>query len=186
MKKLCWLVVLLAGCELPPPTNPTDAGATTDGGAADAGTGSLDGPLAFPVHQSLEVHLLDSQGNELGYAADLVDYDNTCAQLEAGTKPTAFQQVEVGVLGAQSGVTPPPGTYQVVTTQPTSGFGGYVKWARLLPDAGILGPLLAQDGTVTLTAASDDQLTGSFQVDIADLNGQVGQLSGTFDAPYCP
>lgn len=184
MRRLWVAVVLIAGCQLQQPPSSGDGGAS-DGGF-DAGTGSLSGPLAFGVHQSFELHNVDSQGNLTGYSLVLVDYDNTCSQLESGNKPAAFHQVQAGVVAAAANDGPPAGTYQVMTSLPTTGFAAYVEWEQFYGDGGGVGPLLAQSGTVTFTAADANRLSGTFEADVPDPNGQVTHLSGTFDAPYCP
>ena len=180
-----WLL-LLAGCQLGPVIPSDDAGLPGDGGA---GTGSLQGPLAFPVHGAFELH--NTPGGQLtGFSFVLVEHALSCSELEAldgGSVPQSYRQIYAGVLANQANDGPPPGTYQVLTNFPAGGgYAAFVSWTDIYGDGGQSGPFQATDGSVTLATSGPYEVSGSFNATVPDANGQSTNLSGIFDAPYCP
>lgn len=184
------LAVLLAGCQLAPPTPASDGG-SLDGGARDfTGSASLAGPSAFTPRGALEGHNLSASGQPIGYSVFITDHGLSCAALEAldgGRVAVGFRQIYAGVIGQQPGNLPPAGSYQILASfPPGGGFAAFVAQSTLFDDGGSDGPDVATSGTLTLTSSGPDRLVGSFDVLLPTDGGPIVQLSGSFDAPYCP
>jgi len=189
---LAVLVVLgFAGCTLDDGLvdgGSIDAGVVGDGGP---GTATLTGQNAFGDAGAFESHLLDqSSGVTLGYEADITNNGLACSALESlngARAPGSYAYVIIRVVGENVAAGPNPGTYSVVDTTPTDGsYGAGVGWGFAYSDGGGSGTFVATDGSVTVTQSSDTEFAGTFTATVPDANGQYTELSGTFDAPFCP
>ncbi|MBS2030212.1 MAG: hypothetical protein JST54_20075 [Deltaproteobacteria bacterium] len=192
MKKKLAVCILLAfaGCELNNTTvgdGGLDAGAAGDGGP---GAVTLSGPNAFGDAGAFELHLFDSQtAAEVGYEVDITNTGMSCGALEAlhgARAPGEFEFIIIKVYGTGVSSPPPVGSYQLVTQVPASGYAAGLGWGIAYPDGGQSAVFEASDGNLNLTVSSDQEVQGSFQATVPDQNQQFTELSGTFDAPFCP
>ncbi len=177
--------------------------ASTDAASKEgtsSGTGTFDGQPFAPVDAVFKPSVATTQFSAFtpfwetvspavtGTAAVLVISSDpkTCGSFSIGSASDAFQMFMLLLdVDASGHATAPaaPGTYTIA--DPSSGSSLNGKVALLF--AGVCGSdtaRIANQGTITLTALSSTQMSGSFTVDIT-LGDDYGQGSGTFTAAAC-
>jgi hypothetical protein len=181
---------LLLACQLPPPSPAVDGGVIDAGSREFMGAATLAGPTAFNPRGALEGHNVNTSGQPTGFSFFITDHGQTCGALEAldgGRLTMGFRQIYAGVIGPQPNDGPPVGSYQVLQSfPPGGGFAAFLAQSTRFEDGGQDGPYLAQSGTLTFTTSGSDRVAGTFDVLVATDGGGLLQLSGTFDAPFCP
>jgi hypothetical protein len=144
------------------------------------GLGALQGDKAFPVTWSGELLPRGPDGGTSFSVAMLADTDlsgfcTTPADAGYVLPPSRF--LTVSVLGP-----PATGTFEVGnTTGP-----GFVQIQQRHTDGGTQTLAVATSGSITLTTATTERLSGSFEVQVQGKSDATATaLSGTFDAPFC-
>ena len=183
--------LLTAACDPGQPPPEVDAGPVTEvPPAGDGGTsGSLAGAQAFAVTSGSQIHLGGASGAQ-GYGFVLSNSGLSCAGLQAldgGHPAVGYTYVLGEVLRAQGGLAAPtPGTYRIGGASSVTELVGALSVADHRADGTFSAARAAQSGTITLTSASDTELSGSFQAIVPDANGAQSALTGTFDVSFCP
>lgn len=144
------------------------------------GVGALEGTQAFPVTWTGELLPRGSDGG-IGLSVAMLadsDFSGFCTTAaDAGYVLPPSRYVMVAVVGP-----PATGTFEVGS----SSGPGSVHVAQHFEDGGTQTLAVATSGSIHLTTATEERLTGSFNVQVlAPSDGTTTSLSGTFDAPFC-